>query len=305
MKNKILLIIIALILISCDNKYEEKTPEDVETINSGKLSIHCDEVIRHVLDSAFSMYMVDYDNVELKVEYSNSRNVMSQLLSNKTRVIVTARDYLSDEDSLMNVYKQKKHKRFEIAYDGLVFFVNKDFPIDTLNSNQIEASLVGGESLKKFTSGLNFEPTFATLNQYSSVYANFNSLIVKDKPLKKKVELFSNIDDVKKHVSANNSIIGVGFLSQLVNDNTFKMLRLGFESDTLSKYITPKPVHQGYLVQDLYPYKVKYYAYLQEDRQNLPFWFGTYLAKQEKVQKLFLDRGIVPAFARIKLKYED
>ena len=27
--------------------------------------------------------------------------------------------------------------------------------------------------------------------------------------------------------------------------------------------------------------------------------------KQEKVQKLFLDKGIVPAFARIKLKYED
>lgn len=305
MKNKIVLILITLLFISCDNKYEEKSPEDVETINSGKLSIYCDEVIKPVLDSAFKLYSIDYDNVELTVNYENSRNVMSQLLSSKSRVVVTARDYLADEDSLMNVYNIEKHKRFVIAFDGLVFFVNKNFPIDTLNSNQIENAIIKGESLNNSTQGLDFEPTYATLDQYSSVYANFNSLIVNDNPLKRKVELFENIEAVKKQVASNNSIIGIGFLSQLVNDDNFKMIRLGFDSDTLKKYITPKPVHQGYIVQDLYPYKVPYYAYLLEDRQNLPFWFGTYLAKQEKVQKLFLDKGIVPAFARIKLKYEE
>lgn len=305
MKNKIILVLITLLFISCDNKYEEKSSEDVETINSGKLSIYCDEVIKPVLDSAFKLYSIDYENVELTVNYSNSRNVMSQLLSSKSRVVVTARDYLSDEDSLMTVYKLEKHKRLVIAFDGLVFFVNKNFPIDTLNSNQIENAIIKGESLSKSTQGLDFEPTYATLDQYSSVYANFNSMIVKDNPLKKKVELFENIEAVKKQVTSNNSIIGIGFLSQLVNDDNFKMLRLGFESDTLNKYITPKPVHQGYIVQDLYPYRVSYYVYLQKDRQDLPFWFGTYLAKQEKTQKLFLDKGIVPAFARIKLKYEE
>lgn len=305
MKNKIILVFIALILISCDNKYEEKSSEEVETINSGKLSIYCDELIKPVLDSAFSLYSVDYDNVDLTVEYTNSRNVMSQLLSKKSRIVVLARNYLSDEDSLMQVYELDKHKRFEIAYDGLVFFVNKNFPVDTLNANQIESAIINGKSLSNSTQGLDFEPSYTTVDQYSSIYANFNSLIVKDNPLKRKVELLDNIEAVKKQVASNNSIIGIGFLSQLVNDNNFKMLRLGFDSDTLKKYITPKPVHQGYIVQDLYPYKVPYYAYLLEDRQNLPFWFGTYLAKQEKVQKLFLDKGIVPAFARIKLKYEE
>lgn len=305
MKIKILIIIFTILLISCDSKYEAKDPDGIETLNSGKLTVYCDELLKPILDSAFKLYTQEYNKVELTVEYANSRNVMSQLLSKEVRVVVNARDYLSDEDSLMNAFKLEKHKRFIIAYDGLVFFANKDFPVDTLNANQIGKAIVSGENLSKSTNGLSFEPTYATLDQYSSVYANFNSMIVKDNPLKRKVELFENIDELKKHVASNSSIIGIGFLSQLVNDKNFKMIRLGYDSDSLHKYITPKPVHQGYIVQDLYPYKVPYYAYLLEDRQDLPFWFGTYLAKQETVQKLFLDQGIVPAFARIKLKYEE
>ncbi len=305
MKIKLMILSFVILLVSCDSKYEAKDPNDVETLNSGKLKVYCDELIKPVLDSAFVLYTQEYEKVELTVEYANSRNVMSQLLSKEARVVVNARDYLKDEDSLMNAFKLEKHKRFVIAYDGLVFFVNKEFPIDTLNTNQLEKAIVNGEDLSKTTKGLDFEPTYATLDQYSSVYANFNSMIVKDNPLKRKVELYENIDDLKKQVASNSSIIGIGYLSQINNDKNFKMLRLGFDSDSLKRYITPKPVHQGYIVQDLYPYKVPYYAYLLEDRQNLPFWFGTYLAKQENVQKLFLDQGIVPAFARIKLKYEE
>lgn len=305
MKNRILLLTFSILLVSCDSKYEAKDPGSTESLNSGKLTVYCDELIKPVLDSAFILYTQEYNKVELTVEYANSRNVMSQLLSKEARVVVNARDYLSDEDSLMNAYKIEKHKRFIIAYDGLVFFVNKEFPVDTLNANQLEKAIVAGDNLSKTTNGLGFEPTYATLDQYSSVYANFNSMIVKDNPLKRKVELFENIDELKKQVASNSSIIGIGFLSQLINDKNFKMISLGYDSDSLNKYITPKPVHQGYIVQELYPYKVPYYAYLLEDRQDLPFWFGTYLAKQETVQKLFLDQGIVPAFARIKLKYEE
>lgn len=305
MKINLIILAFAVLFTSCDNKYEAKDPDDLETINSGKLTVYCDELIKPILDSAFNLYTKEYQKVELTTVYANSRNVMSQLLSKEARVIVNARDYLTDEDSLMKVYNIENHKRFIIAYDALVYFTNKNFPVDTLNANQIANSILLGKELNSTTAGLNFEPSYATIDQYSSVYANFNSMIVKDNPLKRKVELFDNIDALKKHVAANNSIIGICFLSQIINEENFKMIRLGFDSDSLNQYITPKPVHQGYIVQDLYPYKVPYYTYLLEDRQNLPFWFGTFLAKQESVQRLFLDKGIVPAFARIKLKYEE
>jgi hypothetical protein len=54
-----------------------------------------------------------------------------------------------------------------------------------------------------------------------------------------------------------------------------------------------------------YPYKVPIYVYLLENRQNLPFWFSSFLAKETKVQKYFLDKGIVPTFAAIKLKFDE
>jgi phosphate transport system substrate-binding protein len=296
---------VALLLASCDNKYEAKKPDDVETINSGKLSIYVDETLEGIIDSTFSMYEVDYPNVELTVNYENSRNTMSQLLGGETRIAVNARDYLDDELAQMEKFAVEKHKRFALAYDGLVLFVKNDFPIDTLNAVDLENAISQGSSLSKSVFNLEFEPTYATLEQNSSVFANFSKYISKNDTLKKKVELLSNIDELKKHVASNNSIIGIAYLSHLINDDRFKMLQIGFQNDSTDEYISPKPVHQGYIVQDLYPFKVTYWGYLLEDRQNLPFWFVTYLAKQTIVQQYFLNQGVVPAFAKIKLKYEE
>lgn len=305
MKKILLFTVFALIISSCDNKYEAKNPDDAETINSGKLSIYVDEAIEGIIDSTFAMYEKDYPKVELTVNYENARNIMSQLLAAETRVAVSSRDYLSDELEQMKKFDVKKHKRFPIAYDGLVLFVNKDFPIDTLNADDISNAIRSGSSLSEKTNGLEFEPTYATLNQNSSVFANFQNNITYGDTLRKKVELLNNIEALKKQVLDNNSIIGIAYLSHLANDDRFKMLQLGFTTDSTEEYISPKPVHQGYIVQDLYPYKVTYWGYLLEDRQNLPFWFVTYLAKQTIVQQYFLNEGIVPAFAKINLKYEE
>jgi len=292
-------------LSSCDNKYEPKSSDDVETINSGKLTIYVDESIESVIDSTFSMYEKDYPNVELTVNYADSRNIMAQLLGAKTRVAVNSRDYLDDELEQMKKFEVKNHKRFPIAYDALVYFVNKDFPIDTLNANDIENAISNGSSLSDNTENLNFEPTYATLDQNSSIFANFSKYMNYQDTLRKKVELFGDMEQLKKQVESNNSIIGVAYLSHLINDDRFKMIELGFTVDSTKEFIRPKPVHQGYIVQDLYPYKVTYWGYLLEDRQDLPFWFVTYLAKQTIAQQHFLNEGIVPAFAQIKLKYEE
>ena len=305
MRELLILLLFTVVISSCDNKYEAKDPNDVETINSGKLTIFVDEVLEGLIDSTFRMYENDYPNVELTVEYVNSTNTMHQLLGAKSRAVVNARDYLDAELNQMSKFEVEKHKRFPLAYDGLVLFVNKDFPIDTLNTSDLENAFKSGQSISARTSDLDFEPTFATLDQNSSVYANFKKYISKSDTLKKKVEILSDIEELKKHVASKNSIIGVAYLSHLVNDSRFKMIELGFQNDSTGEYIRPKPVHQGYIVQDLYPYKVTYWGYLLENRQNLPFWFVTYLAKQTIVQQYFLNQGVVPAFAKIKLKYEE
>ncbi len=304
MNKYILLILILFTLVSCDNKYEIKDPNDTETLNSGKLTVYCDDAIFNILDSAFKDYFIQYPNVILTKVKINARGAMAHLLAGKTRVSIIARDYLKDEDSLMKVYKVPKHQKIKIADDALVLFVKKDFAIDTLNISQVKKLFQNkGYDLNQDFKKINTDLKYSITNANTSIFSNFEKYILQNQKLTKKLNYFSNLDSVKMYVLKNNAL-GIGLMSDLTNDSNFKMLRIGFQ-DSTNKYISPKTVHQGYLVQNKYPFKVSIYTYLFEERQNLPYWFATYMGKEFKVQKYLLNRGLVPAYANLKLKMSE
>ncbi len=293
------------VFTGCPREDIRSSDPEKESWTTGKLSVYCDDAIYPIMDSVFKMYDQMYPDVKLTVEHTNAWDVMAKLLSANARVVVVARDYLHHEDSLMKVFHVAPYLRMTLAFDGLVFFTNTNFPLDTLNASQIEEILTDRE--KKFLDyypNLAAEPELAVMGKTSSEYANLRSLAAKGKDIVRKLRYFEGTDSLRSYVSENDNTIGVAFLSQLVNDSRFKMLRIGF-SDSTGKYINPKPVHQAYLVQNLYPYKVEYYAYLLKDLRDLPFWFATFLAKEVVVQKYFNRSGIVPAFAIIELIPED
>ncbi len=291
------------LLISCgDNKYKAKDPDEVETMNSGKLKVIIDESIKNVLDTGIVMYQNDYEKVLITKEFKNARKSMGELLGGLSRVVVIARDYLEDEDSLMVVHKVDKHYRMKIATDALVLFTKVDYPIDTLNHSEIKNIFQNGEKLTNIFK-VDGEPKYYINEVNSSEYAHFKKSILENNPLKKNVMFIEGIDEIKNQVYENNGV-GFGLLSQLVGDDRFKLIQIGF-NDSTGKYIRPVPVHQAYLVQGRYPYPVDYWVYLLEDRRNLPFWFASYLAKETKYQQLILDKGIVPEFARIQLVPEE
>ena len=131
-----------LLINSCDNKYETKNPEDVETMNSGKLDIVIDSQYSPLMDSTLKMYQKFYTKVKLNYSYVNAREAMSNLFNGKNRAVVVGRDYLKDEDSILNVYNIKSHLKMKIADDALVFFANPSFPTDTINKEMLEKYFV-------------------------------------------------------------------------------------------------------------------------------------------------------------------
>lgn len=302
--NIIIFFCCTLLFTNCDNKYDVKDPNDTETINSGKLTIYCDDAVYNLLDSGFLNYNKQYPNVILTKVKANARNSMAYLLAGKTRVSIIARDYLKDEDSLMKVYKVVKHQRVKIADDALVLFVRKDFPLDTLNIVQVRKLFqLKDYSLNNDFKEIKKETKISITSVNSSIFSNFEKLILQNQKLTQNLNYFLNLDSVKLFVLKNNGI-GIGLMSEFVSDTNFKILRIGFQ-DSSNKYISPKPVHQGYLVQNKYPFKVSIYVYLFEERQNLPFWFATYMGKEFVVQKYLLNRGLVPAYANLKLKISE
>jgi ABC-type phosphate transport system substrate-binding protein len=293
-----------LLINSCDNKYETKNPEDVETMNSGKLDIVIDSQYSPLMDSTLKMYQKFYTKVKLNYSYVNAREAMSNLFNGKNRAVVVGRDYLKDEDSILSVYNIKSHLKMKIADDALVFFANPSFPTDTINKEMLEKYFVDKKVNFSQVGTANITPEFVISDNYSSTYQNFLKFITKNEKLQKNLFLAENIDKVKEKVMANENSIGIGYLSQLALDNRFKMLKMGY-LDSTGLQIRPKTVHQSNVLRGYYPYKFPIYVYLLENRQNLPFWFASFLAKETQVQKYFLDKGIVPGFANITLKFEE
>jgi len=300
MKNNILLLVSMVCIIvfsSCDSKYEAKDPYDTETMNSGRIDIYCEDDLYDLFDTTFSIYEKDYQKVLLTRKKVTSRNAMASLLAGDARLIISSRNYLSDEDSLMKVYKVAEHSFMDIAEDALVFYVKKDFPKDTLNTLDLKQYLIGSKST--LYDDIKISPTFILPNQNSSVYANFYKKVMDTAlPLPTRIKI---IDNVLEKLDANS--IGVGYLSSVLKDTTLKCLQLSY-IDSAGIFIRPKPVHQSYIVLGKYPYPVKIRVLLLKENRDLAFWFASYIAKETRVQKYLKDNGIVPAFAKFKLKVE-
>lgn len=297
-------ILLLLFLVSCNEKSDNKATQR-ESMTSGEITAYCDNTLTKLFDTLFASYRKAYPDVKLTVNSVSAREAMAKLLAGEARVIIIARDYLRDEDSLMNVYKVAKHNYEEIADDALCFFTQINSSMDTLNSEQIFNVLTDkSKTLKSYFPSLKDEPIFATLEQNSSVFANINKLVVRNKPIQRRLQLFSTVDSLLNFVKTNPNVIGIAYLSHIHRNLDFKPIPVGY-TDTTGKYITPKPVHQAYIVQGLYPYIVTYKALFLNNFKDLPFWFAMHLSREASSTKYLKDAGVVPKFARFNLIKED
>jgi len=306
----LIVIVIASLLLNCGEKRNK--PLVTETMNSGILEIFCDESYSFILDSVFKMYQERYEDVELTVNYVNARNAKSQLLGGQTRVSIIGRDNLADEDSLMRLYNIEPHIRMDIANDGIVFFTQADFPLDTLNDATLLQVFTENKKLKELlpklnsNSRINSEPEFVIAHQNSSEYGNFINLVCQQKPLKKQIVLLPNSDSVIEYVQNNPNAIGICYLSQ-VQGKFFKLLRIGYTAQN-GKYVRATKVpHQSFIVMGEYPYITTLRIYLQEgrkDKKDLPYWFGTFIEKENIAVQHYKKMRLVPSYAVYKLDDE-
>lgn len=296
----IILIVVVTLFNSCG---ENKTKHVVtnETIDSGSVEIFCDESYKFALDSVFTMYKERYAKVNLTVNYVNARNATSQLLGGKTRVAIVGRENLLDEDSLMKHYNISPYYKMDIANDGLVFFTQADFPIDTLNDEMLLKVFTENKELTTFLPRLPYEPEFVIAQQNSSEYGNFMNLVCKKNGIKKQMLLLQNSDSVITYVQNNPRTIGICYLSQ-VQGKFFKLLRIGY-TDTNGNYVKATKVpHQSFIVMGEYPFITLLRLYLLEDRKNLPFWFGAFVEKEAVSVNHYKKKRLIPSYATYNLE---
>jgi len=281
---------------------EDRQQQTYESPVAGKDTIYVEDVLYPYFLEAKPKYDSVFENAEITLISVNARRGMSLLFSDTASCVILARDYLRDEDSIVKSMSLPFQK-IEIAKDGLVFFVSKDIPIDTMNLSQLEGML-SGTSINAIQKKVVFDEALCIPSMQSSEYAGLLKYFSKgNSALSSTFKQYENRDSLKAQVRRSKSI-GIGLMSDILKDSTLKAIRIGY-TDSTGKRVAPQIVHPGFIVQNMYPLVLPIFAYVKNEKKDLAWGFATFMEKDPTIQKVLLNKGIIPSHAKYNLIQEE
>ena len=281
---------------------EDKQQQNYKSPVAGKDTIYVEDVLYPYFLEAKPKYDSVFENAEITLIPVNARRGMSLLFSDSASCVILARDYLRDEDSIVKSMSLPFQK-IEIAKDGLVFFVSKDIPLDTVNLSQLEA-MFRGTSINSIQKKVIFEEALCIPSMQSSEYAGLLKYFSKgNSVLSVTFKSYEHRDSVKVHVR-NSKSIGIGLMSDILRDSTLKAIRIGY-TDSTGKRVAPQIVNPGFIVQNMYPFILPIFAYVKNERKDLAWGFATFMEKDPSIQKVLLNKGLIPSHAIYNLIQEE
>ena len=292
-------VISTMFMSSCT---EDRQQQTYESPVAGKDTIYVEDVLYPYFLEAKPKYDSVFENAEITLIPVNARRGMSLLFSDTASCVILARDYLRDEDSIVKSMSLPFQK-IEIAKDGLVFFVSKDIPIDTMNLSQLEGML-SGTSINAIQKKVVFDEALCIPSMQSSEYAGLLKYFSKgNSALSVTFKQYENRDSLKAQVRRSKSI-AIGLMSDILKDSTLKAIRIGY-TDSTGKRVAPQIVHPGFIVQKMYPLVLPIFAYVKNEKKDLAWGFATFMEKDPSIQKVLLNKGIIPTHAKYNLIQEE
>ncbi len=292
-------VISTMFMSSCT---EDRQQQTYESPVAGKDTIYVEDVLYPYFLEAKPKYDSVFENAEITLISVNARRGMSLLFSDTASCVILARDYLRDEDSIVKSMSLPFQK-IEIAKDGLVFFVSKDIPIDTMNLSQLEGML-SGTSINAIQKKVVLDEALCIPSIQSSEYAGLLKYFSKgNSALSSTFKQYENRDSLKAQVRRSKSI-GIGLMSDILKDSTLKAIRIGY-TDSTGKRVAPQIVHPGFIVQNMYPLVLPIFAYVKNEKKDLAWGFATFMEKDPTIQKVLLNKGIIPSHAKYNLIQEE
>lgn len=283
--------VVSLTLASCDPPKENL---QIESFDRGSVTIYVEDQILPLIDRSKGSFDSMYPNAKVTLVGVTAREAMAKFLADSASGIIIARDYLSDEDSLMKKFNVAREERFRIADDALVLVVNKEFPDDTISIERLRELAVSSTTE-------NHLPRIVLPSIESSVSSVFLKEICRSAQTGRKCRYVGSSKLVASAVTSDWRTIGIGLMSEWISDTSVKLLKVGF-TDSSGLRRKPRQVHQSFLTMGLLPFKMPIYAYLTDNRRNLTWGYLSFLAKETAAQRTFLEAGIVPGFARIEIE---
>lgn len=199
------LVVFVFLFAMCNQKSKN---ESKETILKGSIDIVTDETIKPIVDDQVAVFEGTYYDAKITVKPKSEGELINDLLSQKAKVVVTARNLTKEE--LQKFEKSKINPRVTpFAIDAIALISNKSNN-DTLIALKSVIDFMQGKSDTRIK-GLVFDNPNSSTVRYMKDLAN-----VKEIPANG-VFSFKTNDEVIKFVSENDGmigVVGVNWLSQ-------------------------------------------------------------------------------------------
>lgn len=199
------LVVFVFLFAMCNQKSKN---ESKETILKGSIDIVTDETIKPIVDDQVAVFEGTYYDAKITVKPKSEGELINDLLSQKAKVVVTARNLTKEE--LQKFEKSKINPRVTpFAIDAIALISNKSNN-DTLIALKSVIDFMQGKSDTRIK-GLVFDNPNSSTVRYMKDLAK-----VKEIP-SNGVFSFKTNDEVIKFVSENDGmigVVGVNWLSQ-------------------------------------------------------------------------------------------
>ena len=280
-----------------------------DTPTSGSLTISVDESFAPIIDSHVYTFQKLYKYAKIQASYKPEGEVIKDLLTDSSRLIVISRLLTPNEKQYFEKIKIIPRVT-KVAVDGVALIVNPNNPDTLLTMAQLKEIFSGrANSWKKINPESKLsELTIVFDNNNSSTARYILDSINQKQPLPPNTFAAKSNPALVEYVANNPNAIGVlgvnwisdfddsvavGFLRKI------KVVAVSAKNNPASAddYFQP---FQGYLAQGTYPLRRNLYIISREARAGLGTGFASFVAA-EKGQRIFLKSGLLPATMPIRL----
>ncbi|KIO52140.1 PstS family phosphate ABC transporter substrate-binding protein [Flavobacterium hibernum] len=279
------LVVFVFLFAMCNQK--SKNEADKETILKGSIDITVDETIKPIVDDQVAVFEGTYYDAKINVKPKSEAELVNDLLNQKTKVAVMARDLTKDE--IAKFEKNKINPRVTpFAIDAIAFISSKSNN-DTLIALKTVIDFMQGKSDPRIK-GLVFDNPNSSTVRYMKELAK-----VKDVPVKG-VFSFKTNDEVIKFVSENDGmigVVGVNWLSQ-PSPNMIDVIKkinvLSVKGLNDNQYYSPT---QNDLAEVKYPLARDLFIVNCQGYSGLGMGFASFIAG-DIGQRIVLKSGLLP-----------
>ncbi|TDO94281.1 PstS family phosphate ABC transporter substrate-binding protein [Flavobacterium sp. 245] len=278
------LIVFVFLFAMCNQKSKN---ESKETILKGSLDVTVDETVKPIVDDQVAVFEGTYYGAKIAVKPKSEVELINDLLNQKAKVVVTARNLNADE--LKRFEKSKINPRVTpFAVDAIALISNKSNN-DTLIALKSVIDFMQG---KKDTGikGLVFDNPNSSTVRYMKELAK-----VKDIPATDAFSFKTN-DEVIKFVSENDGMIGIVGVNWLyqpspnMNETISKINVLSVKGLNDDKYYSPT---QTDIALNKYPLARDLFIINCQGYNGLGMGLASFMAG-EIGQRIVLKSGLMP-----------